>query len=35
MIEVEGWRRKLEKNKKNEKYILLCRYIILISRIGK
>ena len=34
MIEVEGrWRRKL--GKKKEKYILLCRYIILISRIGK
>ena len=35
MIEVEGrWRRKLEKIK-NEKYTLLCKYIILMSRIGK
>ena len=28
-------RRKLGKNKKKEKYILLGRYIILMSRIGK
>ena len=33
VIEVEGrWRRKL---RKKEKYILLCRYIILMNRIGK
>ena len=27
----ENW----EKTKKEKKYILLCRYIILMSRIGK
>ena len=35
MIEVEGrWRRKLEKKKK-KKYILLCRYIILVYSMVK
>ena len=32
---IHVWRRKLGKNKKKKKYILSCRYIILMSGIGK
>ena len=32
---IRVWRIKLGKNKKGKIYILLCRYIILMSRIGK